>query len=274
MGTFVPILALLAVVAMGLLVTRVGTVALMFTGLSHELARFQALSAFMGVGFTTTESEQVLGHPVRRRIIRWLMLLGNAGFVAAVSSLLPVFLTHEQGSMGFLARILWLASGLTLMWAISASSWVDAQLSRAIGWALKHWTRLEVWDYSGLLQLGQGYTVSELFVEPENWVAGKNLADIRLSDEGVQVLAIRRVDGEFIGAPTGRTYIRKRDTLITYGLVEHLVELERRHADANGDMAHQRRVLEQSMVVQQQEQHDRDRLQAGGTVSGTHNTMK
>ena len=32
-----------------------------------------------------------------------------------------------------------------------------------------------------------------------------------------------------------------------------------RYADANGDMAHQRRVLEQSMCVQQQEQQDRNR---------------
>jgi len=31
--------------------------ALMFTGLSHEAARFQARSAFSGVGFTTIEPE-------------------------------------------------------------------------------------------------------------------------------------------------------------------------------------------------------------------------
>ena len=56
MGTLIPILSLLVVVAVGLLVVRIGTVALVLTGLSKELAHFQALSAFMGVGFTTSQS--------------------------------------------------------------------------------------------------------------------------------------------------------------------------------------------------------------------------
>ena len=35
------------------------------TGTSSELARFQARSAFTGVGFTTSEAESVVLHPVR-----------------------------------------------------------------------------------------------------------------------------------------------------------------------------------------------------------------
>ncbi len=79
-------------------------------------------------------------------------------------------------------------------------------------------------------------------VEPGAWVAGRNLMELRLGDEGVQVLGMRRTDGEFLGAPTGRTYIRKGDTLIVYGKVEHLAELDQRRADAVGDMAHETRV--------------------------------
>jgi NhaP-type Na+/H+ and K+/H+ antiporter len=240
-------------VAVGVLVTRIGTVALMLTGLSRDLAHFQALSAFLGVGFTTKESEQVLVHPVRRRIIRWLILLGNAGFVAAVSSIIPVFIGGEGGTMPFWAKLFWLCGGLVLLWAIAVSKWVDRWLSRAIGWALRHWTRLEVYDYQGLLQLGAGYTVCEIQVEVGDWVTGRSLVELRLGDEGVQVLGIRRADGEFVGAPTGRTYIRKGDKVVLYGKVEHLAELDRRHADTTGDMAHEQRVLEQSQVRRAQE---------------------
>lgn len=49
------IASLLVVLVLSLLVTRIATVALTHTGLSREVARFQARSAFSGVGFTTSE---------------------------------------------------------------------------------------------------------------------------------------------------------------------------------------------------------------------------
>jgi len=67
----------LVVAVISLLITRVATVAFVLTGMSQEAARFQARSALTGTGFTTTESESVVGHPVRRRIVMALMLLGG-----------------------------------------------------------------------------------------------------------------------------------------------------------------------------------------------------
>jgi hypothetical protein len=67
MSGIVGIIALLTVLVLSLLITRVATVALTMTGLSQEAARFQARSAFTGTGFTTKEAEDVVNHPVRRR---------------------------------------------------------------------------------------------------------------------------------------------------------------------------------------------------------------
>ena len=53
----------LAAILVSLLVTRVAAIALSVTGLSRESARFQARSAFTGVGFTTSEAESVVNHP-------------------------------------------------------------------------------------------------------------------------------------------------------------------------------------------------------------------
>lgn len=77
--------------------SRIATIAITYTGLSREAARFQARSALTGSGFTTSESEKVVTHPVRRRIILLLMLLGNAGIVAAISSLILAFLGQQSG---------------------------------------------------------------------------------------------------------------------------------------------------------------------------------
>ena len=90
------IVSLLVIVTLSLLVTRTAAVALTYTGLSHEAARFQARSAFSGVGYTTSEAEDVVNHPVRRRIVMNLMLLGNAGFVTVASSLILTFVSNSD----------------------------------------------------------------------------------------------------------------------------------------------------------------------------------
>jgi len=43
--------AFITVLALFLLVTRVAAIALAMTGLSHQVAKFQARSAFTGTGF-------------------------------------------------------------------------------------------------------------------------------------------------------------------------------------------------------------------------------
>ena len=77
------VVSLLVVVCLALVITRVAMVALRATGLSHDVARFQARSALSGGGFTTNEAEAVVNHPVRRQTVLSLMLLSSAGVVTA-----------------------------------------------------------------------------------------------------------------------------------------------------------------------------------------------
>lgn len=88
----IAIISLLMVVFLSILITRIATIALTHTGLTRESAKFQARSAFSGAGFTTEESEMVVSHPVRRKIVMVLILIGNAGILAAISSLILTFL--------------------------------------------------------------------------------------------------------------------------------------------------------------------------------------
>ncbi len=253
-----PVITLLVIVAVSLLVTRIATVALSFTGLSRELARFQARSAFSGTGFTTSESERVVEHPVRRRIILILMLVGNGVFIGTVSTLVATFLqTSGTGSM--LSTVALLVVGLGLLWLISASKWIDKWMSVVIGWALRRWTHLDARDYHGLLHLSEGYTVTEYVVHQGDWVQGKPLIELRLGDEGLQVLGILRKTGEYVGTPTGSTYIRQGDTLILYGRTDLLAEIEGRKAGPAGDEGHRRRIEEQQRLLALQKGEERMR---------------
>ncbi len=79
-------LTLFIVLTLSVLVIRTGAVALRLTGLPDEAARFQARSAFTGTGFTTSESEPIVTHPVRRRIVSLLMTIGSLGFVSVLAT--------------------------------------------------------------------------------------------------------------------------------------------------------------------------------------------
>jgi len=249
------LLSLLSVLVISILVVRVATVALTLTGLSHELARFQARSALTGSGFTTSESESVVSHPVRRRIIMTLMLLGNAGIVTVVSSLILSFINRDptRGMSGTLwFRVVVLVGGLSALWWIAHSRWVDRWMSGWITRALKRWTDLEIRDYAGLLRLAGDYAVVELGVEPGDWLAERSLGDLRLADEGVLVLGIERPGGTYVGAPRGESRLSPQDRILLYGRQDVLADLDQRRAGDTGDMAHRRAVDGQDRISAEQ----------------------
>ena len=233
------------VVAVSVLITRVATVALTLTGMSREAARFQARSALSGAGFTTSESESVVNHPVRRRIIMGLMLTGSAGIVTVVATAAIGF-TGVSGSRELTATTVTLVVGLGLLWWASNSRAVDRALQPVIRRLLRRYTDIDVRDYAGLLRVAGDYTIWELAVEPEDWLAGRDLGELRLNDEGVMVLGIQRADGSgYDGTPQGSTTIHANDTLILYGHADRIAELDERRAGTPGEQAHHQAVTEQ-----------------------------
>ena len=233
----VSLILVLAVILLSLLVTRVATVMLSLTGLSQESAHFQSRSAFFGVGFTTSEAESVVSHPVRRRIILTLMLLGSAGLVTALASLVISF----GGSSGEdrLTRGLVLVGGLLLLLLLARSRLFDRAVARFTTRLLRR-TGADVRDYAGLLRLSGGYTVGELRVEPDDWVAERTLGELRLRDEGVVVLGVHRREGGYVGVPRAGTRVEAGDTLVLYGHADRLEELDERSRGSAGDVAHRK----------------------------------
>jgi hypothetical protein len=251
----IAILSLILILTFSILVTRIATVALTLTGLSRESARFQARSAFTGVGFTTTESERVVQHPVRRRILLILMLLGNAGIVTVISSLILTFI-NVTGSGSFTMRIVFLSAGSLVLWILASSQWVDIYLSRAIDWALKRYTHLELLDYADLLQLSGEYSITELKVKPGGWLAHQTLGETELREEGILVLGIKRTNDSYVGAPNGTTKLLPHDTLIIYGRENSIKNLNIRGRNKIGDLDHDQAVIEQEKVIQKEKEEN------------------
>lgn len=234
----VAVITLVATLTISLLVTRIGAVALAITGLSQDVARFQARSAYTGVGFTTHESEQVINHPVRRRVLMALMLTGNVGIAVVIASMMATFVQQEQAGNTLWIRACVLAVALLALWVIGTQKFVDKTIERIIEWALKTWTTIDVRDYVSLLHLADGYVVFEIKVNEGDWIEDKTLAETMLTAEGVLVLGIHLENGKYLGSPNGKTPIKVGDVLSVYGPADRLEELDIRKKGYEGDKAH------------------------------------
>jgi hypothetical protein len=210
-----PIYTLLLIMTFSYLVVKAGAVALMMTGLSFDSAMFQAQSAFMGVGFTTRESETVVNHPARRRIISWLMLTGYLSLGSVIASLVANFgRADDAGDWAVRNGVVWLFTRLIA--------------SRK---------RVRLQDYEELLRVDEGFAVAHMTIEPENWMTDKSLRQMRLTDEGVIVLNIVRGSGNVFATPGPDTALRAGDKLLLYGHEDCLARLAERNA-RGGELEH------------------------------------
>ncbi len=235
------------VVTLSLLISRIATVALSLTGMSREAARFQARSALSGVGFTTSEAESVVNHPIRRRIVLMLMIVGSAGIVTAAASLMISFLGTSASEAG--TRLLVLGFGLVALLLLVRNPHVDRWLSRLIAAALRRWTDLETRDYAELLRLADDYAVLEVAVGPDDWVANRTLSELSLREEGIAVLGIERAAGGYVAAPDWSTRFEPGDTMIVYGPTQAICGLDSRPRGPEGDEEHDRAVREHADIL-------------------------
>lgn len=248
------ITALLTVLGLSLLITRLATVALSLTGLSYEAAQFQARSAFTGTGFTTSESETVVSHPVRRRIIMLLMLLRSAGIVTIILSLILSFMGTQESEK--VQRLYWLVGGVAVLWILSLSRWVDRMLKRMMEHLLTRWTDLDVRDYMGLLKLSGDYVIRKINIKEGDWLADRTLSECRLREEGVSIIGVYRRNGNYVGAPRGSTVIYPGDAVVLYGRAEGLKNLDRRREGGEGDRDHDKAVGREEERMSEQEREE------------------
>lgn len=234
----VALVSFFVILIVSLTIVRVAAVMLELTGISKDTARFQSRSAFTGAGYTTHEAEMIVKHPVRRRIISNLMLIGNIGFVTFVSSLVISFLSIRSRE-GALITFSILIGGLLIISLLTRLRLLNRLLEKIIERFLKKVTKIHTLDYESLLNLAGNFEVITVAVKPDSWLADELLSELKLSEEGVLVLGIRRMDGYFLGSPRGESTIYAGDELIAYGREDALKNLSERRKGPEGDLQHQ-----------------------------------
>jgi hypothetical protein len=204
----------LLAILVSFLFVRAASVALMMTGLDKNKARFQALSAFSGTGFTTKEAESIVNHPQRRKIVRWLMMGGNAGIVTVIVVATSSMVTSQgyQLPMNFLILII----GILLIYKLAKIRGFTRKWEHFIEKKLIKSPAFEESATEDLLHFLEGYGLVKKIILEESPLKGKSLAEAKLSEKGILVLGIER-DKNWIPTPKASEIIKNGDDLVVYG---------------------------------------------------------
>tara|TARA_R110002096_G_scaffold31754_1_gene92808 strand:+ start:2258 stop:2998 length:741 start_codon:yes stop_codon:yes gene_type:complete len=222
MGASLSILALIAVFS--LISVRMGALALMKTGLSADSANFQSYSAFFGVGFTTKEAELVVNHPIRRRIIRDLILVGNLGLMSGAATVVATAVHAEETIevMTLLGMVVMIPITFKLL---SKVKFLQRLLDKVLRFTLRRVGMVRAFDYELLLRVRDGYCVSEIELLEDNPVTGKSIGETRPADSGVIILGIEKENGTYLGAPGPQDRMETGDVMMVYGKEESVHEI-------------------------------------------------
>jgi TrkA-C domain len=211
----------LAAIFLSMLFVRAGAVALMLTGMHYEQAKFQALSAFTATGFTTREAEKVVNHPVRRKIISWLMVGGYAGIVAVTVSGISSFVDTTAQSLT--RNVVVFVIGLALIYVLARHTGLNQRWERMVERWLYRSSLFEFEPVEELLHLADGFGLVKLEVAADSPLAGQSIIQIGSKRKETLVLGLER-QHTWIPARKMREPLQAGDQLIVYGHLERLKE--------------------------------------------------
>ena len=214
----------LLVIFISFLIVRAAAIALMMTGMDRKRAVFQALSAFSGTGFTTKEAEFVVNHPVRRRIVSWLMILGNAGIVTVIITATSSLVTSEGYQLSI--NVLVLLVGIYLIYKIATHKGFIRRWESFIEDKLIKSPTFEEGPTEDLLHLLEGNGLVRAIITENSPFIGNSLSESGLGEKGLLVLGIER-GKSWIPIPKAKETIQEGDRIVVYGPLEVLRALFR-----------------------------------------------
>lgn len=176
------LIALILVIVVSAITVKVGTVALTLTGLDRRRAAFQALSALTNTGWTTRETEMLMTHDQRRRIVMVLMVLGHAGLASVVATLM-LSLSQRRPNEVF-EYIAILAGVILTLYGLARWRGFDHRLTAEIEKRLRQTSALRVTNFEEVLMLAEGYGVFEVQITEQSDIATRPSASRACAAEG------------------------------------------------------------------------------------------
>lgn len=219
MEIFSTLIPLILIIVISSLIVRIATVILKMTGLDEGTARFQAISAFTGTGFTTKEAENVTDDSMRRKTIIVLMVMGRVGVVSVIAGL---FVSFGKGALlNDIWRALILFVILWLFYKVTTLKGFSRTLNKFIEKKIVARGLVKQKTLEELFSLPRGYGIAQLVITDDSEEKGMTLAQAGFINKNILVLSIERGD-KLIAFPRADDKIVLADKLLCYGLIENI----------------------------------------------------
>jgi hypothetical protein len=215
---------LLVMITVWLFILWFGSIALEATGMERSRARFQAMSALTGTGFTTREAENIVGHPRRRLIIGWMMFLGSVGIILFLLILLVIIVVGVQPAKPT-SPVTLVLSALPAV-ALMVLYWIgvlDKLATKIVNWLKRtEYFKPELSNTEIIYQAGD-HSLARLTIGKAAPEVGAKISATGLVRGTIKVLAIERGD-KVLFYPEAKEIVMAGDHLIYYGRTEEISE--------------------------------------------------
>ncbi len=218
------VIPVIVIIVVSTVIVKIAAVALNLTGLDEKRSYFQALSAFTGTGFTTRDSELVVSNDIRRKIIMFLMILGNAGLVTVITTLTLSF--SKGGATPVFLNIIVILLAVLFIIKVSLNKTITRRLTKKIQGKLVKSPTFTKRPVEEILRLAEGYGIAELTLSEDCVDIGKTLFDSSFRQKDILILAVER-EKEVIPAPHASDRLLENDTLICYGKLSNITEISK-----------------------------------------------
>jgi hypothetical protein len=216
------VIPVILVIAISAFVVKIATIALKMTGLDEKKAHFQALSAFTGTGFTTKDSELVLTNDIRRKIVVVLMILGNAGLITVITTIVISF--GRTNVAPLLANVGIVLMVLFILFKLFTHKGITKFLNDKIESHLEKKPPFQKRPIEEVVRIAKDYGIAEVSIKSNCQDLGKTLSESSFRENDILILAIER-ENAVIPAPKATDRINDNDTLICYGKLSNIEQI-------------------------------------------------
>ena len=221
MGLLAAVIPVVIIVVIFFFIVRVATIILKLTGMDEETARFQAISAFTGTGFTTAAAETILDDKIRSKTVSVLMVLGKVGIVSVIASL---FLSFGKDNLAAdLSKAIIILAFIAVLYKMTTLKGFSRTLNKFIEKRIVARGLTKQKTLEELFSLPKGYGLAQLTITGKNKEDGLSLAEAGFIKKDILVLSIERKE-QLIPFPHAGDTINKGDKLLCYGVIDNIKE--------------------------------------------------
>jgi|32_taG_2_1085360.scaffolds.fasta_scaffold00013_46 hypothetical protein len=207
-------LTIAVLLALSTTIVRIASVALRHTGVPDHIARFQTVSALSGAGFTTNETEMIVNHPLRRRIITAAIIAGNIGLASVATTLIVAFVGTGMDTQSTIWQIATIAVAIGFTLFVMLNDTVDRMSCRLIGRLLRRFGSFENDGFVRLAEIAPNHSVAE------HIHAGTDPIEVRrllANHPELRLLVVRKIGGQTWVEATEGLRLDTNEVLVTYG---------------------------------------------------------